>query len=122
MLGPKDVSSHKSQTLSPIFTNRSSFPQELYDKSTKIMKFQKFSGLGVWDLETKFGPLGPTRCYLAISLEPYLQFSQMFILSRIISSIQSNHQIMKNTLTLGSEAGALALGHLHSKDVSNCKT
>ena len=116
MLGQKDVSSHKFQTLPPIFTN-SSFSQELHDKSTKIMKFKKFTGLGVWGLETKFGPLGPTRCYLTISLEPYLQFSQRFILSRIISSIQSNHQIMKNTLTLGSEAGTLALGLLHSKEM-----
>ena len=122
MLGPKDVSSHKFQTLSPIFTN-GSFSQELYDKSTKIMKFQKFTGLGVWGLETKFGPLGPTRCYLAISLEPYLQFSQRFILSRIIKFNPIKSSNYEKYLDLGvwgwnTSSGTLTL----KRDVSNCKT
>ena len=43
-LGPQeDVSSHKSRTIAVLFTNRTTFFQELWDESNKIMKSQKSS-------------------------------------------------------------------------------
>ena len=60
-LGPEDISCRKSRTLAPIFTNRTSFFQESWDESNKIIKLQKCLDLGAWGLETKFGSLGPRR-------------------------------------------------------------
>ena len=40
------------------------------------MKSQKNFDLGVWGLETKFGPLWAQKMYQAVSPEPLLQFSQ----------------------------------------------
>ena len=48
-LGPENVLNHKSRTLAAIFTNITSFSQESWDESNKIMKSQKISwpwGLG----------------------------------------------------------------------------
>ena len=41
-LGPKDISSHKSRNLAPIFTNKTLLSPES-DESNKIMKSQKIS-------------------------------------------------------------------------------
>ena len=54
--GPKDVSSNKSRTLASTFTNRTSFSQESWDESNKIIKSQKILDLGAWGLKITFGP------------------------------------------------------------------
>ena len=73
---PVGVSCHKSRTLAPIFTNKTSFPQLSWDKCDKIMKPQKI----YWPIS-----LGPRnyiwanwgqKAYPTKSAEPWLQFSQ----------------------------------------------
>ena len=69
-LGPKDVTSHKSRTLIPLFTNRTSFSPESYNQSNKIMKSQKISSH--WGLES-LNYLWTTRAQKssqALSLKP----------------------------------------------------
>ena len=66
----------KSKTLTPIFTNKTSFSLELWVKSSKIMKPQKMYwpwGLGprnyIWATWAQ-------KTYPTISPEPWLQYSQ----------------------------------------------
>ena len=49
-LGPQNLSSHKSRTLVPILTSRTSFSQELWEQSNKIMKSQKKKKNWLWGL------------------------------------------------------------------------
>ena len=37
-LDPKDISSHKSRTLAPIFINKTLFSPKSYEESNKILK------------------------------------------------------------------------------------
>ena len=43
LIGPQDLSSHKSRALNPILTSRSSFSQESWGKSNKLTKSRKIS-------------------------------------------------------------------------------
>ena len=74
--GPKDVSSNKSRTLASTFTNRTSFSQESWDESNKIIKSQKnYWPWGLWPRKHIWATWAQ-EIYPAISLEPWIQFSQ----------------------------------------------
>ena len=75
-LGPAEVSSHKSRTLVSIFKNGTSFSQESWDESNKMMKPQKIYwpwGLG---LRNYIWVTWAQKTYPTISPEPWLQFLQ----------------------------------------------
>ena len=75
-LWPRRLPSHQSGTLASIFKIKTSFSQESWDESNKILNLKKIIGLGVWGLETTFGSLGPTSCLnQAISPEPIQIFT-----------------------------------------------
>ena len=75
-LGPEDISSYKSRTLAPIFTNKTSLSQESWEKSIKIMKHQK--NYWRWWLGSKnyIWATWAQKTYPTISPEPWLQYSQ----------------------------------------------
>ena len=75
-LSTQDVSSHKFRTRAPIFTSRASFSQEAWDDFKKIIKSGKMSW--PWDLGPRdyIWATWAQKTYPAISLEPWLQFSQ----------------------------------------------
>ena len=75
-LWPRRLPSHQSGMLTSIFKIKTSFSQESWDESNKILNLKKIIGLGVWGLETTFGSLGPTSCLnQAISPEPIQIFT-----------------------------------------------
>ena len=53
--------SQKSRTLAPVFTNKTSFSQDLWDKSNKFMKTKNICWLWGLGLETTFGSPEPRR-------------------------------------------------------------
>ena len=79
----------------------------------KLWNLKYFFDLGVWHLETTFGPLVPRR-----RIKPYVQnrscnfHKQAIIFSRIMRWIQWNYEISKNFLNLCSGTRKLHLGHL----------
>ena len=75
ILDPKDSFNQKSRTLAPIFRNRTWFTQNKMNQ-IKLWNLIKFLDLGVWGLETTFGPFGAKKTCQAISPIPNLQFSQ----------------------------------------------
>ena len=88
-LGPKDVSSHNSWTLSPIFTYKTSFYPESKVAFIEIMKSWK--SLSIWGMGSGnyIWATWAQKTYQAITPAPYRQFSHTrLILSRIISCIQ----------------------------------
>ena len=122
-LGHEDVFSHKSRTLVPIFTNKTSFSQESWDESNKIMKSQKISwtwGLGprnyIWVTLAQ-------KTYQAISSEPWLKFlhtGPLFLKNNEINPIKLWN--LKKCLHLVAWALKLHLGYLGPEDVSNHKS
>ena len=84
-LGPKNyiwatavhkTSSHKSRTLAPIFTNKTSFSQESWEKSIKIMKSLKIYWLWCLGPRNYIWVTWAQKTYPTISPEPWLQYSQ----------------------------------------------
>ena len=79
----------------------------------KLWNLKYFFDLGVWHLETTFGPLVPRR-----RIKPYVQnrscnfHKQAIIFSRIMRWIQWNYEISKKFLILGSGTRKLHQGHL----------
>ena len=75
-LGPEDISSRRSKTVAPIFTNKTSFSQESWKKPSKVMKPQKI--YWPWCLETRnfIWATWAQKTYPTKSLEPWLQYPQ----------------------------------------------
>ena len=89
-LGPKDISSHKSRILLPIFTT--SFSQEPWDKSNKIMKSQKMSWPWAVGPKNYIWATWAQKIYPSISPEPWLQFLQTgpyFLKNHVMNPINS---------------------------------
>ena len=109
-----------SRTIAITFTNRTSFSQESWDESNKIMKSQKISwpwGLGpgnyIWATWAQ-------KTYPAICPEHWLQFSQTrshFLKNHEMNPIKSWN--LKKLLDLGVWDLETTLGHLGPEDVSN---
>ena len=55
-LDPKDVFSHKSRTLAPIFTSRGLFYPESKVNPVRLPNYKKYLDLEVWGWETKVKP------------------------------------------------------------------
>ena len=70
-LGPGNISSHMSRTIATIFINRTSFSQESWHESNRIMKPQKTNDLGVRGLDRNYicATWAP-KTYQAIRPEP----------------------------------------------------
>ena len=75
-MGPKDVPSHKSRTLLPIFTNKPLFDPESKGKSNELLKYlNKHLPRGLKP-KNQFWANWAQKTYQATSAEPWVQFSQ----------------------------------------------
>ena len=79
-LGPKEIPSHKSRTLAPFSPTGLHFLENHKLILIKLSYLKKLNELGVWDLETTFGPLQPPKKVQNLSSNFH---KTGFILSRI---------------------------------------